>query len=102
MTAQYTIITELEQALAQGTNEQRAHTLRGFTDLFVLGSCNYTTEQIALFDDVFSRLMLEIETTARAVLSRRLAALTNAPPKTIRTLAFDDEIDVAGPVLTYS
>ena len=101
-TQQHTILGELEQALSQGTSEQKAQTLRGVTDLFVLGSGHYSAEQIALFDDVFSRLVTEIESSARAVLSRRLAALAAAPPNVIRTLAFDDEIEVAGPVLSYS
>jgi len=102
MIAQHSILGELEQALLQGTSEQRAQTLRGVTDLFVLGAGQYTAEQVALFDDVFSRLVLEIESTSRAVLARRIAPLPAAPPRVIRTLAFDDEIDVAGPVLSYS
>src|SRR5262252_10703007 len=101
-TTQHSILGELEQALLQGDSEQRANTLRGVTDLFVLGAGQYTAEQVALFDDVFSRLVLEIESTSRAVLSRRIAPLPAAPPRVIRTLAFDDEIDVAGPVLSYS
>jgi uncharacterized protein (DUF2336 family) len=102
MTSEHSILGELEQALLQGDSEQRAQTLRGVTDLFVLGAGQYTAEQVALFDDVFSRLVLEIESTSRAVLSRRIAPLPAAPPRVIRTLAFDDEIDVAGPVLSYS
>ena len=36
------------------------------------------------------------------LLAVRLAPIPNAPPRIIRTLAFDDEIDVAGPVLEQS
>jgi uncharacterized protein (DUF2336 family) len=35
-------------------------------------------------------------------LSIRLAPIANAPPRTIHKLAFDDEIEVAGPVLSQS
>jgi uncharacterized protein (DUF2336 family) len=102
MTAQQTIIQELEQALAHGTSERRVETLRNITDLFVLGAGRYSAEQIALFDDVFGRLVAEIELSARAVLSRRLAPIQAAPVNIIHMLAFDDEIEVAGPVLTHS
>src|SRR5437879_5985380 len=102
MTTQQTIIHELEQALAHGTSERRVETLRNITDLFVLGAGRYAADQIALFDDVFGRLVAEIEMSARGVLSRRLAPLPAAPANIIRMLAFDDEIEVAGPVLTNS
>ena len=102
MTAQQAIIHELEHALAHGTSERRVETLWSITDLFVLGTGRYTDDQVALFDDVFSRLVREIESSARAVLSRRLAPLPAAPPNVLRVLAFDDEIEVAGPVLTHA
>jgi uncharacterized protein (DUF2336 family) len=102
MTAQQAIIHELEHALAHGTSERRVETLWSITDLFVLGTGRYTEDQVALFDDVFSRLVREIESSARAVLSRRLAPVPAAPPNILRVLAFDDEIEVAGPVLTHA
>jgi len=40
--------------------------------------------------------------SAKALLSNRLAPIDTAPPQTIRTLAFDDIIEVAGPVLSQS
>ena len=44
----------------------------------------------------------DIEVKARARLARSLAHIDNAPPKLIRSLAFDDEIAVAEPVLIHS
>jgi len=46
--------------------------------------------------------MLHIETSARQLLANRLAPVDTAPPLTIRALAFDDAIEVAGPVLSQS
>lgn len=46
--------------------------------------------------------MEHIETSARALLSNRLAPIDTAPRRTIRALAFDDLIEVAGPVLSQS
>ena len=101
MTAQ-TLINELEDALAHGSAERRAKTLRRVTDLFVFGSSHFSGDHIAVFDGVFSHLIADIELSARVALADRLAAISNAPPRVIRTLAFDDAIEVAGPVLKQS
>jgi uncharacterized protein (DUF2336 family) len=76
--------------------------LRHVTDLFILAPNQYSEEEIALFDDVFNRLAVEIEISARALLAVRLAPIPNAPPKIIRALAFDDAVEVACPVLVQS
>ena len=55
-----------------------------------------------MFDDVMVRLVCAIETKARAKLSHRLAPIANAPSNVIHMLAFDDDIEVARPVLTQS
>jgi uncharacterized protein (DUF2336 family) len=96
------LISELETAVSSGGCERRVETLRRITDLFLQAADRYSSEQVALFDDVMVRLSGEIETRARAELSTRLAALANAPIKIVYSLAFDDIIDVAGPVLTQS
>jgi len=102
MTATESLIVELEDAISSGTVERRIETLWRITDLFIAGADQYSDDQIDLFDDVISRLAAEIEATARAKLARRLAPIANAPVKVIKALAFDDLIDVAGPVLTES
>ena len=96
------LIDELEDALATGTEQRRLVVLRRISDLFIAGSGRYSPEQIALFDDVLLRLAEQIEEEARARLAHTLAPMTNAPPKIIRALAFDDAIEVAAPVLTAS
>jgi uncharacterized protein (DUF2336 family) len=102
MTAQTSIIQELDEAMTQGSAERRAETLRRVSDLFVSGAMHYTDQQIALFDDVIGRLAAEIETAARIALATRLAPVANAPPALMRTLAIDPEIAVARPVLMQS
>jgi uncharacterized protein (DUF2336 family) len=96
------LLDELQSTLAHGTVARRVETLRRVTDLFTNGTVDFSSEQIALFDDVFQCLILHIETSAKALLSNRLAPIDTAPPLTIRTLAFDDMIEVAGPVLSRS
>src|SRR6195256_895819 len=96
------LLDELQATLAHGTVARRVETLRRVTDLFLNGAVDYSDQQIGLFDDVFQCLMLHIEISARQLLSNRLAPIDPAPPLTIRTLAFDDVIEVAGPVLSQS
>src|ERR1700739_4845840 len=92
----------LQATLAHGTVAPRVETLRRVTDLFINGAVDYSDDQVALFDDVFQCLIRHIEVSAKALLSNRLAPIGTAPPQTVRSLAFDDVIEVAGPVLTQS
>ena len=96
------LLDELQATLAHGTVARRVETLRRVTDLFINGAVDYSDQQIGLFDDVFQCLIDHIETSAKALLSNRLAPIDTAPPQTIRALAFDDLIEVAAPVLSLS
>jgi uncharacterized protein (DUF2336 family) len=96
------LIDELINSVTGGNAQHRLRVLQRITDLFVAGSRRYSSQQIALFDDVLQQLSAEIEVKARAMLAHRLASLDNAPPKLIRALAFDNAIVVAAPVLVNS
>lgn len=97
-----TLLSELEDAVAHGSDERRAKMLRLVTDMFLAGAEAYSTEQVELFDDVIGQLAHNIEVTARAELARRLAPAEQAPIKVISSLASDDDIAVAAPVLAQS
>jgi uncharacterized protein (DUF2336 family) len=99
---QGSLLRELEMSIRDGSHDQRVSTLRRVTDLFVGRAEEYDNEQVRLFDDVIGRLAAEIEKTALAELSDRLAPIRNAPLAVIRMLARDEEVAVAGPVLTQS
>ncbi|UPK33206.1 DUF2336 domain-containing protein [Bradyrhizobium sp. 186] len=96
------LLDELQAALSHGTVARRVETLRRVTDLFVYNSVDYSDDHMRLFDDVFQCLIGQIETSARALLADRLAPIAAAPPGIIRTLALDEIIEVAGPVLSKS
>jgi uncharacterized protein (DUF2336 family) len=102
MTQHLSLIAELDRAVADGTVERRAQLVQQLSDLFVFGANAYSDDQVALFDDVFTHLIATIELSARAALAERLAKIPLAPPGACRTLAFDDTIEVAGPVLQHS
>jgi uncharacterized protein (DUF2336 family) len=101
MATEITLLKDIEAVVTNG-NGRRGEMLRRVTDLFIVGAAGFSDEEVTLFDDVILRLAAEIEVAARALLAVRLAPIPNAPPRVIRTLAFDDAIDVAGPVLTHS
>jgi uncharacterized protein (DUF2336 family) len=90
----------LEDAVSRGTPESRARALWHTTDLMIAG--DFSDDEIWTFGEVVTRLADEIEVAARAQLSERLARFDNAPVNVIHKLAFDDAIEVAGPVLRES
>ncbi|MGA7972954.1 MAG: DUF2336 domain-containing protein [Pseudolabrys sp.] len=95
------LLAELDGALSAGGSIRHTTILQRLADLFQLGADSYSDDQIAVFDDVFVRLVSRIETSARAALSARLAPIRRAPPALARMLAADDAIDVAAPVLRH-
>ncbi len=102
MGAALSLIPELEEVIQHGTQQKRADTLERITTLFLSGADQYADEQVNLFDDVFGLLIKEIETKARVELANRIAPVSNAPAGVLRTLASDDDIAVAGPVLKHA
>ena len=100
--ASFSLIDELNDAVAAGDAKRRLRIMLRIADLFAAGARNYSGQQIAVFDDVLQELTADIELGARAELAHRLARIDGAPPRVVRSLAFDDAIEVAGPVLTHS
>jgi uncharacterized protein (DUF2336 family) len=95
-------LQDVQAAIAQGSFARRAEILRAVTDLFVDQHPQYSEDEVEIFDEVIMLLALEIETSAKVLLASRLAPIPNAPLKTIKTLAADDIIEVAWPVLAHS
>lgn len=102
MAAPASLLPELEDVVQHGSAEKRAETLRRITTLFLDGAPAFNDHHVALFDDVIGCLIAEIEAKALAELARRIAPVDNAPAKVVATLARNDDIDVAGPVLRAS
>lgn len=94
------LLRDLDEAVLRGTPESRTRALWHATDLMIAG--RYSEDEIWTFGEVVGRLADEIEVAARARLARRLAAFDRAPRNIIHKLAFDDSIEVAGPVLQQS
>jgi uncharacterized protein (DUF2336 family) len=95
----FSIIDELEEAVASGSSDKRVTTLRRVTDLFLHDGERLSDEQVKVFDDVLCHLVTRVETRVKAELGGKLASLNYAPSGVIENLAKDDEIAVAGTVL---
>ena len=93
-------LRELENAVSRGSAESRLRALWHATDYLIAG--RYTDDEIWVFGEVIGRLADGIELAARAELSKRLVHTDNASIGIIKKLAFDDSIDVAGPILQHS
>ena len=93
-------LLELDELVLRGSPESRARALWYATDILIAG--RYNEEEVWIFGEVIGRLADEIEVVARAKLAEKLAHSNNAPFNIVMILAFDDSIDVAGPILQYS
>jgi uncharacterized protein (DUF2336 family) len=100
MSEDNSFLRDLDEAVSRGTPESRKRALWHTTDLMIAGS--YSDDEIWTFGEVIGRLADEIEVAARSHLAERLARFDRAPVNIIHKLAFDDEIEVAGPVLRES
>jgi uncharacterized protein (DUF2336 family) len=96
------LLPELEDVVQHGSADKRAETLRRITTLFLDGAPGFNADHVALFDDVIGCLVVEIEAKALAELARRIAPIPTAPAGVISVLAKNDDIAVAGPVLTQA
>jgi uncharacterized protein (DUF2336 family) len=93
---------EIEDVLAGGDMARRSEMLRKITDLFVAHADALGEAHVAVFDEVILRLSRGLEFRVRVELAERLAEHEKAPRETVRDLAFDEHIAVAGPVIQGS
>ena len=100
MTGPTSLLAELDDAISRGTAESCLSALWHATDVLIAG--RYSEDQIWTFGEIIGRLAEEIEIAARVRLANKLAPCNNAPINVIKKLAFDESIDVAGPVLRQS
>lgn len=95
-------LCELEETLKNAGPHKRHETLHAVADMFLCDPRNLDRERIELFDEVLGLLINGSDRPEIAALSRRMAPVENAPPRLIKKLARDTDIDVAAPVLTQS
>jgi uncharacterized protein (DUF2336 family) len=96
------LITELDGAVDSRSPERWAEILRQVTLLFLADADRLDQRQIAVFDDVFLRLIERVDVRAQAALSHSLSGIGSAPRNAVRRLALHNDVLVAGPVLRKS
>jgi Uncharacterised protein conserved in bacteria (DUF2336) len=95
------LISDLEKAIST-RSEETGEMLHRITDLFLLNVGRYSPDQLEVYDGILHMLVTKVEVAARAKLAQRLAPVNAAPVNTVRSLALDDAIEVAEPVLSQS
>lgn len=100
MTEARSFLQELDDAVSRGSPESRLKALWHATDLLIAG--HYSEDQIWIFGEIIGRLSEEIEFATRCQLAQRLARSDNAPFNLVHEFAFNDSIDLAGPILRHS
>ncbi len=98
----YSLIHDIQDSATSGSTKRQLKALTRITDLFLAGSGHYSKRQIELFDEVFKTLVEIIELKTRVELARRFAIEPSAPASLVRAFARDEDVDVAGPVLSQS
>jgi uncharacterized protein (DUF2336 family) len=96
------LLIELDTVLTRAPPAWRNTTLRRLTDLFLVDAASYSDDQVAVFDDVISRLIEKSDRRTLIDLSTRLAQVQNAPCRVVGTLARHADILIAGPMLEKS
>ncbi|CAN5359133.1 DUF2336 domain-containing protein [soil metagenome] len=102
MASALSLIPELDDIVKNGTAERRAEAIERISDLFLQGAAHFETRHVALFDDILVGLVPKTEIDTRVDLAERLARMDNAPPTLVKQLARENEIKIAGPILTNS
>ncbi len=87
------------RACRRRPNSWRSTALRRVVDLFVSGADAYSSEQIALFDEVMTRLIKKVDRTQLIELGRALASVDRAPARVLASLARNADPAICGPVL---
>lgn len=102
MTSLKSLIVELNIVLDSAPAPRRAAILQAITDLLLEGSDTFSDELVAAFDMVLLEFLTKTEREPLISLGHRLATIDNPPVEVVQRLARNDDIAIAGPVLTRS
>ena len=102
MNSSIDLLGDLEEVISHGSMQRRIAALKHVTDVFMASSPTAPRDWVEAIDELFVRLVANIEEAARRILAEQLSEIPHAPLKIIQTLAFDQSIDVARPILSKS
>jgi uncharacterized protein (DUF2336 family) len=94
---------ELLKELSSGpTPDRRLELLRKVTDLYLSNPHDPSEMEEALFSDILDRVLDTIGPALKPEFAEQLADAARTPEKIARKLAWDEDFEVAGPVLSRS
>ncbi len=96
------LAAELDRALRAGPPERAREIMDRTARLYLRNAEGLGEAGALVFDEAFLRLIPVNDVAARARLAEMVAPFATAPRGTVRRLAFDEEVAVAGPVLRVS
>lgn len=96
------LIGDITSAIDGASEINRNQMLSRLTTHFMKTAPMLDEPEVDMFDIVFVSLSGKCDRLARVDLSETIASVPNGPKRTIIALAFDDEIDIAGPVIRRS
>ena len=92
----------LEHLARESSSERRRELMARLSALFTEGVDAYSDENVVIFGDILLRLLDQVEEPDRAALSQRVAPCHRTPRVLVKTLAQDESMRVAEPVLSES
>ena len=95
------LTAELVHLAKEPSSDKRRALLRQITDLFLVGDGERNVSETALFEEIVSRVVKDVDLTGRVEFAERMADHDNAPRNIVLDLA-NSEIAVAWPVLSRS
>lgn len=96
------LIEELDTTISKAPTARQAQILESVVALLLDESMAFSSEHVALFDDVIRRLTEKADGATLAKLGKRLAISNYALPAVFSKLARHEDIAVAGPVLEFA
>jgi len=95
------LTAELVNLAKESSSDKRRALLRQITDLFFINDDEHNLSESALFEEVVSRVIKDVDLNGRAEFAERIADEDHAPRNIVLSLA-QGEIEVARPVLARS
>jgi uncharacterized protein (DUF2336 family) len=102
MTVAASLIPGLDDIVRHGDPRRRSEVARAIADLFFHDAAKLQPDLIELFDNLLIDLVPHADLAARVDLAERFSMLANAPRHLIGQFARENELLVAGPVLSRS
>lgn len=102
MSSKVETLESLVRLSRESTSEGRSELLHEITDMFIENNNTHNDQEIAYFGEIMGALASQANVTDRTHLAAAVAELNSTPINLVRSLANDEEINVAKSILSKS